>query len=80
MNYRKRVCGSWNWKASLGQRDRQRGMVTAEIAFASIGAALATVGLAWVLVVLATMLEMAGAQFWSEQGLPEHRDSPLCPM
>lgn len=56
MNCRKWVCGSGKWKASLGQRERQRGMVTAEIAFASIGAALATVGLAWVLVVLALLV------------------------
>ena len=34
----------------------QRGMVTAEIAFASIGMALATVALAWVLAVLALLV------------------------
>jgi len=35
---------------------RQRGMVTAELAFASIGAALAAVALAWLLAVLALLV------------------------
>ncbi|MFZ0529061.1 MAG: TadE family type IV pilus minor pilin [Propionicimonas sp.] len=39
-----------------GARTDQRGMVTAEIAFASIAAALATVALAWVLAVLALLV------------------------
>lgn len=45
------------WRpAGAGTVDRQRGMVTAELAFASIGAALACVALAWVLALVALFL------------------------
>ena len=56
MNCLRGVRGPGDARPWRRHRARQRGMVTAEIAFASIGAALATVALAWVLVVLALLV------------------------